>query len=477
MACSILWFRGDLRLADNPALMAALGAGRPVVPVYVLDEATAGTRPRGAASRWWLHHSLQALDGSLRGLGSRLILRRGPAEKTIGQLAEQCEARAVYWNRLYDSGSRECDARLKQSLGQGGITAESFKGNLLFEPWEVKTLAGTAFRVFTAFWRACRGLPSPDRPLRAPKRLPSPEAWPSSDRLVTWRLRPRTPDWSGGLATAWTPGEAAASLRLAAFLDAGLGRYRASRDLPAVDGTSRLSPHLAFGEISPRQVWHASQARRPSAATERFLAELGWREFAYHLLFHFGDLAQRSFRPEFDSFPWSAQDDLVEAWQRGRTGYPIVDAGMRQLWATGWMHNRVRMIAASFLTKDLMADWRLGERWFWDTLVDADPANNAAGWQWVAGSGADAAPYFRVFNPVLQGEKFDPTGDYVRRWVPELAGLPAGTIHRPWTAVQKPPATIYPDRIVDHAAARLRALDAFRDLKRGAQPAAEGPGR
>jgi deoxyribodipyrimidine photo-lyase len=282
------------------------------------------------------------------------------------------------------------------------------------------------------------------------------------------RLLPGAPDWSGGLGATWAPGEAAAAHRLEAFLDGALANYREARELPAVAGTSRLSPHLAFGEISPRQVWRAASARGFSAATDKFLAELGWREFAYSLLFHFGDLAQRNFRPEFDAFPWSDEDDAVEAWRRGRTGYPIVDAGLRQLWATGWMHNRVRMIAASFLTKDLMIDWRLGERWFWDTLVDADPASNAAGWQWVTGSGADAAPYFRVFNPVLQGEKFDPTGDYVRRWVPELASLPSEIIHRPWTASRKLPPEIYPERIVDHAAARGRALDAFRNLKRSA---------
>ncbi len=283
---------------------------------------------------------------------------------------------------------------------------------------------------------------------------------------MDWRLLPSAPDWSGGLGATWTPGEAAAALRLMAFLDDALARYRQERDLPAVGATSRLSPHLAFGEISARQVWRAATMRGHSAATEKFLTELGWREFAYHLLFHHGNLSERNFRPEFDTFPWLEQGDALEAWRRGRTGYPIVDAGMRELWATGWMHNRVRMIVASFLTKDLLIDWRAGERWFWDTLVDADPANNATGWQWVAGSGADAAPYFRVFNPVLQGEKFDPTGDYVRRWVPELASLPAKVIHRPWSADTPLPPEIYPAPIVDHAVARQRALDAFRALKR-----------
>ena len=466
MPSSIVWFRHDLRLADNPALIAALGAGRPVVPVYVLDEETEGVRPLGAASRWWLHHSLQSLDAFLHALGSRLILRRGPAEQVIPALAAECDAHSIYWNRIYDQGSRERDTRLKQALTERGVAAESMKGNLLFEPWEVKTLAGAPFKVFTAFWRACRTLPSPGMLLPAPKRLPAPETWPAGDRLAVWRLPPAAPDWSGGLGASWAPGEAGAITRLMAFLDETMARYREARDLPAVDGTSRLSPHLAFGEISPRQIWRAATVRGHSAATEKFLAELGWREFAYHLLFHFGDLAQRNFRPEFDAFPWADDADAVEAWRRGRTGYPIVDAGMRQLWTTGWMHNRVRMIVASFLTKDLLVDWRVGERWFWDTLVDADPANNATGWQWVAGSGADAQPYFRIFNPVLQGEKFDPSGDYVRRWVPELAGLPAETIHQPWKAEQLLPPEIYPERIVDHALARDRALEAFRSLKR-----------
>ncbi len=468
MSSSIVWFRHDLRLADNPALTAALESGRPVVPVYVLDAETAGVRLPGGATRWWLHKSLQSLAASLQALGSRLVLRRGPALKTILGLAAECDAHAVYWNRAYDQGPRERDASLKQALAARAVAGESRKANLLFEPWEVKTAAGEPFKVFTPFWRACRRLRSPDQPLPAPSRLPTPSAWPASDRLASWRLLPTAPDWSGGLAASWTPGETGAIERLTSFLDGAIALYREARDRPAVDGTSRLSPYLAFGEISPRQVWRAAAARGHSAATEKFLAELGWREFSYNLLFHFGDLARRNFRPEFDAFPWAGDEDAIEAWRRGRTGYPIVDAGMRQLWTTGWMHNRVRMIAASLLTKDLLVDWRVGERWFWDTLVDADPANNAAGWQWVAGSGADAQPFFRIFNPVLQGEKFDPRGDYVRRWVPELAGLPSETIHRPWTAGRRISPDVYPERIVDHAVARDRALGAFRRLKQTA---------
>lgn len=466
MSVSIVWFRNDLRLSDNPALTRALEAGRAVVPVFVLDEETQGLRRLGGAARWWLHHSLSALDASLRRLGSRLVLRRGPAEKVLTELAAECGAVAVFWNRAYDQASRDRDGRLKKSLSGRGIAIESFKANLLFEPWEVTTQSGDAFKVFTPFWRACRALPAPAAQLPSPKSLSAPKSWPVGEPLASWRLLPTMPDWAGGIRAAWTPGEDGARQRLTNFLDEALEDYREARDRPAVEGTSRLSPHLAFGEVSPRQIWQAAMTRGASAATEKFLSEVGWREFAYHLIFHNGDLAERNFRREFDAFPWADPGTALGVWQRGRTGYPIVDAGMRELWATGWMHNRVRMITASFLTKDLLIDWRRGERWFWDTLVDADLANNATGWQWVAGCGADAAPYFRVFNPVLQGEKFDPEGGYVRRWVPELAHLPNDSLHRPWTAGV--PADVYPARIVEHGVARDRALAAFQTIKKSA---------
>lgn len=468
MTAALVWFRDDLRLADNPALAAAVTSGRPVVPVYILDDATEGVRRRGAAARWWLHHSLQWLDAALRDLGLRLILHKGAAELVLPALAAECDASAIYWNRVYDKPRRERDARLKQAFRQRGIVAESFNAGLLFEPWDVATAGGTPFKVFTAFWRACLVRSMPAAAKAAPNRATSPTHWPASDSLATWRLLPTQPDWAGGLRATWIPGEHAARHRLGEFLDGTLAGYRTTRDRPAIEGTSRLSPHLAFGEIGPRQIWQAVATAGRDAASEKFLAEIGWREFAYHLLFHHDDLAQRNFRAEFDSFPWANDNGLLAAWQRGRTGFPIVDAGMRELWTTGWMHNRVRMIAASFLTKDLLVDWRRGEQWFWDTLVDADPANNPAGWQWVAGSGADAAPYFRVFNPALQGEKFDPAGDYVRRWIPELAHLPAETIHRPWTSQTPVRTDVYPARVVDHAAARQRALDAFRTLRHAA---------
>lgn len=466
MSASLVWFRNDLRLADNPALIAGLGSGRPVIPLYIFDDETPAIRPMGAAARWWLHHSLQSLDASLRSLGSRLILRRGPAERVVEEIVAEYNATAVYWNRAYDQSARERDERVKRSLNARSIIAEGLKANLLYEPWEVRTATGGSFKVFTAFWRACRELPSPAAGLPAPRALPAPKRWSSSDAIADWKLLPTAPDWAGGLRATWTPGEAAATQRLSAFLDTALANYRQARDLPAVSATSRLSPHLAFGEISPRQIWRTATTRGMSAASEKFLTELGWREFSYNLLFHHGDLGRRNFRPEFDSFPWIDEEEKLEAWRRGCTGYPIVDAGLRELWTTGWMHNRVRMIVASFLTKDLLIDWRAGERWFWDTLVDADPANNAMGWQWVAGSGADAAPYFRIFNPVLQGEKFDPRGDYVRRWIPELGGLPNELIHRPWMADRPLPSEIYPERIVDHAFARERALGAFRNLRK-----------
>lgn len=469
MPTSIVWFRNDLRLSDNPALTTGgLATGSAVVPLYILDTETEGVRPPGAASRWWLHHSLEALDASLRDLGSRLILRRGPAEKVVADLALECGADAIYWNRVYDHGVRARDERLNKSCIAQGMIADSFKANLLHEPWEVKTASGEPYKVFTAFWRACNRLPAAEKPLPPPTELPRPAHWPASDQLASWGLLPHTPDWAGGLRATWVPGEASAASRLASFLDDGLTHYRQARDRPDIEGTSRLSPHLAFGEISPRQIRRAVTAGEMSPMAEKFLAEIGWREFAYNLLFNNADLTERNFRPEFDRFPWADPhgNRALEAWQRGRTGYPIVDAGMRELWTTGWMHNRVRMIVASFLTKDLLIDWRTGERWFWDTLVDADSANNATGWQWVAGSGADAAPYFRIFNPVLQGEKFDPRGDYVRRWIPELEGLPDDRIHRPWTAEEPPSPEIYPARIVDHAQARDRALEAFRNLRR-----------
>ena len=478
----IVWFRQDLRLGDNPALVAAVATGHPIIPLYILDDATPAKWRMGAASRWWLHGSLAALAQAFSSRGrtsaSRptLVLRRGDAIQILPRLVAETQARGVYWNRCYEPHAVRRDRHIKETLLREGIEAKSFNASLLFEPWTVKTGSGTPFRVFTAFWRACAPLPV-EAPLPPPGDIKGiGDGSPAGDALADWRLLPR-PDWASGLRATWQPGEANAEAQLQRFLDDGIAGYRDNRDHPSLRGTSRLSPHLQFGEIGPRQIRHAVElhqhAKGNTQDAETFLKEIGWREFSYHLLFHFPALPESPLRPGFADFPWRKDPEALRAWQRGQTGYPIVDAGMRELWATGWMHNRVRMIVASFLVKDLLLPWQTGEAWFWDTLVDADLANNSASWQWVAGCGADAAPYFRIFNPVLQGERFDPDGDYIRRWVPELATLPKAVIHAPWNAS---PAILsdngvslgrdYPLPIVDHGAARDRALAAFAALKK-----------
>jgi deoxyribodipyrimidine photo-lyase len=460
-APTIVWFRRDLRLRDNPALLAAARRG-PVVPLYVLSPEDDGPWAPGAASRLWLHLSLEALGESLRALGSRLILRAAPtAREALGAIVEETGATAVLWNRRYEPAAVEVDRALEEHLRGRGVAVETFNASLLYEPWVIGNRSGAPFRVFTPFWRACAAAGDPAAPLPRPRALPAPGRWPSSVPLARLRLLP-TVDWTAGIRAAWRPGEAGALARLAAFRRSALGRYARARDYPAEPATSRLSPHLHFGEVGPRQVWHAVEGNGA------FRRQLGWREFAHHVLFHFPHTDLLPMRPEFAAFPWARAPGHLRAWQQGRTGYPIVDAGMRELWATGYMHNRVRMIAASFLIKHLLQDWRAGARWFWDTLVDADLANNTMGWQWTAGSGADAAPYFRIFNPVVQGQKFDPQGRYVARWVPELAALPARFIHRPWEAPAPLRARVkdYPGPIVDHAAARTRALAAFAEIRR-----------
>ena len=461
---TLLWLRQDLRLADNPALSFAVEGGGTVLPVYILDDDAA----LGGASRWWLHRSLAALAASLAERGGRLLLRRGRAEQELPRLAAETGARLVVWNRRWEPAERAREARVAAALA--GVETRDFPGNLLFEPGSVTSQAGRPFSIFTAFWRAAQQLPEPARPLPAPPRVPCPEPFPSDLPLETLGLFPER-DWWQGLDTAWRPGEGAAVARLAEFVANDLERYALLRDNPDQPGTSRLSPHLAFGEVSPRQLWHAARSGG-SAGEETFLRELGWREFSYHLLAAHPSLAEQPLRPEFADFPWEADEALFRAWAHGRTGFPTVDAGMRQLRATGWMHNRVRMIVGSFLVKDLLTPWQRGLAWFRDNLVDHDLAANAASWQWIAGCGTDSAPYFRVFNPVLQGEKFDPRGRYVRRWVPELAGLSDFYIHHPWEA---PPAALaqagiilgstYPRPVLDHGAARRRALGAYNRIR------------
>jgi deoxyribodipyrimidine photo-lyase len=469
----IVWFRDELRLSDHPALHAAAATGAPVICLYVLDERP---RPLGGAGRWWLAQSLRSLRKSLAALGSPLVLRRGPAARGIPELARETGAAAVYFNDIAQAPRQAVAEQVARALAQIGIKSQTFPGDLLVPPSAIRNKDGGSLRVFTPFWRRLQSFGDPPKPLPAPDRL---AAGPSlaGDTLESWRLEPSLPDWAGGLRENWTPGEASAQARLKTFLGDGVAGYASDRDRPDRDGTSRLSPHLAFGEISPRQIWNAARfaaAERPHLARdiEKFLSELGWREFCRHLLFDVPDLARRNLQNAFDAFPWKGDDAALRAWQRGRTGYPIVDAGMRELWQSGVMHNRVRMVAASFLVKHLLIDWREGERWFWDTLVDADAGSNPANWQWVAGCGADAAPYFRVFNPVLQGEKFDPHGAYVRRWVPELARLPDQLIHQPWratplelTAAGVELGTTYPSPIVDHKQARERALAAFAKVR------------
>ena len=475
----LVWFRRDLRLGDNPALAHALSTGETIVPVFLRDDGDAGEWQPGSASRWWLHGSLQALDADLRRRGGGgLVYRTGPAEATIAALVQETGASAVVWNRFYEPWAMRRDSRIKAALKTAGVAAQSFNATLLCEPGSLLNKQGEPYKVFTPFWRALRatvqtpaGQPAADRVGATPT--------VRSECLEDWRLRPTRPDWASGLAAEWTPGEAGAARRLEVFLDAAVFDYAGQRNLPARAGTSRLSPHLHFGEIGPWQVWRAATTAAQAAVgdpfpsgVETFLSELAWREFSAHLLVHVPTLPTAALRPEYDRVAWRDDPRALEAWRRGRTGYPIVDAGLRELWATGWMHNRVRMITASFLIKDLLIDWRQGAAWFWDTLVDADLANNAASWQWVAGSGADAAPYFRVFNPVSQGQTFDPTGAYVRRWAPELAALPDALIHAPWTATpdQLSKAGValgrdYPAPIIDHAEARHRALDAYRAVR------------
>lgn len=470
----ILWFRRDLRLSDNPALVEAAKSGADILPVYILDDENAKDWKMGGASRFWLHHSLQSLNKSLDG---KLVLLKGDAFKEITELAKRTKAAAVYWNRCYEPWRVKRDTLIKKTLEDLDIAAHSHNGSLLWEPWDVLKKDGTPYKVFTPYYRkGCLGKAPPREPLKKPKL--SLASYKDGLTLNSLKLLPQKPEprWDEKMERCWTIGEDGAKKSLHDFLDHGLKKYKDGRDFMIGDHASRLSPHLHFGEISPNQVWHAArhkgEAEHWTQDTDHFCSELGWREFAHHVLYYFPDLPEKNLQTRFNKFPWVKSAKNLQAWQHGQTGYPIVDAAMRELWETGTMHNRARMIVGSFLVKHLLLDWREGEKWFWDCLCDADLANNAFNWQWVAGSGADAAPYFRIFNPVTQGERFDKDGAYVRRFVPELAKMPDKYIHKPWDApediLRKAGVELgktYPKPVVDHAAARERALAAFGKTK------------
>lgn len=451
----LVWLRLDLRMEDHPAFHAAAETGRPVVPVFIWAPEEEAPWEPGGASRWWLHHSLAALAADLKAAGSGLVIRRGPSLKALRELVCETGAAAVYGSRRYEPVLVERDQGIKDALKEEGIDARSFNSALLFEPWEISTQQSSPYKVFTPFWRACLAGPAPADPLPAPHSLRAPKKWPKSEPLDALGLIAKIP-WYREMAGVWTPGERGALRRLDDFVEGGaIGRYKPERDWPGVEGTSRLSPHLHFGEISPRTIRQAVSRAHPGWELEKqrgaeatFMSEVGWREFAYHLLYHFPHTAEAPLRTEFERFPWREDPAALRAWQRGETGIGLVDAGMRQLWRTGWMHNRVRMVAASALTKNLLIPWQVGARWFWETLVDADLASNTLGWQWTAGCGADAAPYFRIFNPDSQAEKFDPTGAYRRAFAAPSSGPP-------------PPLPI-----VDLKASRQRALDAYETIRK-----------
>ncbi len=467
MERAVVWFRQDLRLADNPALDAAREAER-IIPIYIYDE----NMFTGSAHKVWLHHSLKSLQANLQEKGSRLIIRSGDSAAVLRGFIEEVNADVVFWNRVYEPEAIERDKDLKADFKDAGLHVKSFKGSLLFEPWEVETKSGGPYKVFTPFWKNCL---SQDREYTAcpePRELPAVATQYASENIEELQLLPDIP-WHKGIEAFWEMGETAAQKKLDTFLSDQVDDYKDRRNTPAVYGTSLLSPHLHFGEISPKQVWLAAQKQSATEGRRVYLSEIGWREFAYHILYHFPETAEKPMDKRFENFPWDNDQKALKAWQKGQTGYPIVDAGMRQLWETGWMHNRVRMIVASFLTKDLLLPWQEGAAWFWDTLVDGDLASNSMGWQWAAGSGADAAPFFRIFNPISQGERFDKDGRYVRRWVPEIAQLPNKYLHKPWEA---PPLVLmeadvelgktYPEPLVDHKEARKAALEAFDTIKK-----------
>jgi deoxyribodipyrimidine photo-lyase len=472
----LVWFRQDLRIADNPALHFALETGAKIIPVFILDDDAAGQWTYGGAMRWALHDALDDLAASLKKCGAELVLRRGDSLTILQQLIKETGATEIFWNRRYEEWAVKQDIAIKETLD---IPAQSFNGKLLAEPWQIKNGTGNPYRVFTPYWRVMQVAleKAPPVPVPTPRKIHGGHA--KSDVLNDWQLQPTKPDWAGGMRNTWQMTEKAAHKILYDFSDDTIADYSKGRDFPSIDATSRLSPYLALGKISPRQIWYTiSMAMHDGRIAplyhqqaEQYLRQIVWREFSYHLLFHFSHSATQPLNPKFENFPWRHSPKDLRAWQTGQTGYPLVDAGMRQLWQTGWMHNRVRMVVASFLVKHLLLPWQEGAKWFWDTLVDADLANNTMGWQWVAGSGAEAAPYFRVFNPLTQSEKFDAAG-YIREFVPELKNLPDQHIHTPFDA---PPEILaqagiilgktYPNPIIEHKIGRERALEALKKTK------------
>ncbi|MDG1286890.1 MAG: deoxyribodipyrimidine photo-lyase [Rickettsiales bacterium] len=465
---SIHWFRQDLRLADNPALTQAAECGK-VLPVYILDDENAAQHQMGSASRWWLHHSLQALNESLSG---KLCVYKGDPETILSDLAQQHCVQSIHWNRCYEPWRIARDKKIKETLEAQGIETKTHNGSLLWEPWEIHKADGTPYKVFTPFYRrGCLNATPPRQPLPTPTPLELYENAANSRSIDLLDLLPKI-RWDTPLEPHWNIGETGAVDRVYAFFEEGLHHYKEGRNIPAKPYVSRLSPHLHFGEISPNQVWHSAIARGEDTNIDHFCSELGWREFSYSQLYYNPELPRKNLQSKFDIFPWIEDAETLHAWQKGQTGIPIVDAGMRELWQTGVMHNRVRMIVGSFLVKNLLLHWHHGEHWFWDCLVDADLASNSASWQWIAGCGADAAPFFRIFNPVTQGKRFDPQGEYTRQFVPELRELPDKYLFNPWeapdTVLQGASVTLgktYPNPIVDLKTSRNRALEAFKSLK------------
>lgn len=459
---AIVWLRNDLRLTDNMAIQAAIDSKQAVLPLFIYDQFT--SRPLGGASKWWLNNSLAALRQDLKVIGADLIIKKGNAKNVLEQIAAELNITHIFWNRRYDQACINQDSAIKDFFTKQNIICKSFKGHLLFEPHTIKNNQGNHFKVFSAFWKHCLTHANIEKPIQKPTHLKFEENFKKlSKPLESLELIPQN-NWTENLSKHWQPGETSAQKTLEQFLNTNLKGYPQKRDYPIDDHTSKLSPYLCFGEISVKQIWHSVKTHSAISSLEndcaKFLSEIGWREFAYHTLFHHPDLPEIPLNKKFTDFPYQNNETHLKAWQKGLTGYPIVDAGMRELWQTGYMHNRVRMITASFLTKHLLQPWQKGEQWFWDTLVDADIASNPFSWQWVAGCGADAAPYFRIFNPILQGEKFDPKGEYVKKWLPELANVPNEFIHQPWLCIHKPPN--YPKPIVDHATARKKALSLWK---------------